>query len=75
VEVGLVGGARVTLCGSHAIMHRRSPVQARSAEELRERLRNKRGKADRRDDGGDALGAALAAAFAGERRGVQRRTP
>jgi hypothetical protein len=75
VEVALVGGERVTLCGSHALMHRRSPVQARSAEELRQRLRNKRARADRRDDGGDALGAALAAAFAGDRRGVQRRTP
>jgi hypothetical protein len=73
VEVLLVGGARVTLCGSHALMHRRSPVQARSAQELRRRLGDKRARADRRDDEGDALGAVLASAFASERRAVQRR--
>jgi hypothetical protein len=73
VEVPLIGGARVTLCGSHALMHRRSTVQARSAKELRERLGDKRARPDRRDDGGDALGSALASAFASERRHVERR--
>ena len=73
VEIVLVGGARVTLCGSHALMHRRATVQARSAEELRERLGDKLARSDRRDDGGDALGAALASAFASERRVVERR--
>jgi hypothetical protein len=73
VEVLLVGGARATLCGSHALMHRRSAIQARSARELREVLRDKRARAERRDDSGDELGAALASAFAGERRTVERR--
>jgi hypothetical protein len=73
VEVLLVGGARATLCGSHAIMHRRSTVQARSARELREVLGDKRRRAERRDDSGDELGAALTSAFAGERRAVERR--
>jgi len=75
VEVVLIGGARVTLCGSHALMHRRSTVQARSPEELRARLGDKRARPDRRDDGDDALGAVLASAFATERRAVERRRP
>jgi hypothetical protein len=73
VEVTLIGGERTTLCGSHALMHRRSAVQARTPEELRKVLRDKRARSERRDDEGDALGAALASAFAGERREVQRR--
>jgi hypothetical protein len=73
VELTLAGGKRVTLCGSHALMHRRSTVQARSPEELRQLLRDKRARPERRDDEGDALGAALAAAFAGARREVHRR--
>jgi hypothetical protein len=73
VEVLLVSGERAMLCGSHALMHRRSKVQARSVLELRELLRDKRGGADRRGDHTDALGAALSAAFAGERRALDRR--
>jgi len=73
VEVVLVGGARVGLCGSHALMHRRSHVQARSPGELRQLLGDRRVRTERRDDGADALGAALASAFTGERRSVERR--
>jgi hypothetical protein len=73
VEVTLRGGAKATLCGSHALMHRRSTVQARSPRELRELLHDKRARSERRDETGDALGLALAAAFAGERRAVERR--
>jgi hypothetical protein len=71
VQVTL-GGRRVTLCGSHALMYRRSPVQARSVPELRQLLSERRRRRERRHDG-DALGAALSAAFAGERRSADRR--
>ena len=72
VEVVLRGGARVVLCGSHALMHRRATVQAASEVELRRALRDRRGRRDRRDDQ-DELGAALNAAFNGDRRGPDRR--
>jgi hypothetical protein len=74
VDVVLVGGGRATLCGSHALMHRRSTSQARSESELRELLRDRRGRRERRRDG-DELGAALTAAFSGERRAADRRRP
>jgi hypothetical protein len=73
VEVTLRGGARTTLCGSHALIHRRSPVQATSEAELRKLLRDRRGRRDRRDSH-DELGAALEAAFNGDRRGADRRS-
>jgi hypothetical protein len=76
VEVTLLGGARATLCGSHALMHRRSTVQARSIQQLRALLRNKRAGSERREgreDKRDALGAALSAAFGRERRTLDRR--
>ncbi len=72
VEVTLLGGARATLCGSHALMHRRSPVQGTSVTELRRLLRDRRGRRDRRESP-DELGAALEAAFSGERRAADRR--
>jgi hypothetical protein len=72
VAVSLTGATRATLCGSHALMHRRSAVKARSEAELRELLRERRGRRDRRLDG-DELGAALTAAFHAERRAVERR--
>ncbi|HEY8039761.1 MAG TPA: hypothetical protein VIF15_08215 [Polyangiaceae bacterium] len=72
VEVSLRGGAKATLCGSHAVMHRRSTAQATSATELRALLRDRRGRRDRREEG-DELGAALTAAFSGNRRGPDRR--
>jgi hypothetical protein len=72
VDVTLRGGARTTLCGSHALMHRRSPVQASSEAELRKLLRDRRGRRDRRESH-DELGAALEAAFNSDRRGADRR--
>jgi len=73
VEVVLVSGSRATLCGSHALMHRRSREQARSASELRGLFRDRRGRRDRRGGEVDELGAALTAAFSGERRAGGRR--
>jgi hypothetical protein len=72
VQVVLRGGAHATLCGSHALMHRRSPTQATSEAELRKLLRDRRGRRDRRESH-DELGAALEAAFNGEKRGSDRR--
>jgi hypothetical protein len=75
VEVVLVGGGRATLCGSHALMHRRSSMQARSADDLRVLLSERRRRRERRSEG-DALGESLAVAFAGaagERRAAGRR--
>jgi hypothetical protein len=72
VEVGLVGGGRALLCGSHAVMHGRAAPRATTPAELRELLRDRRGRRDRRNDG-DELGAALTAAFSGERRAADRR--
>jgi hypothetical protein len=72
VDVVLMGGARATLCGSHALMHRRLPAQARSSAQLREMLGDRRGRSDRRMEG-DELGAALTAAFSGDRRAGDRR--
>jgi hypothetical protein len=73
VEVALAGGARATLCGTHALMHSRARVPARTVAELRTQLRDRRGRRDRREDG-DELGDALTAAFNGERRGAGRRS-
>jgi hypothetical protein len=72
VDIVLDGGTHATVCGTHALMHRRSPAPAGRESELREQLRNRRGRRDRRD-GGDELGAALTAAFSGERRAGERR--
>jgi hypothetical protein len=71
VEVGLRGGGRATLCGSHAVMHGRAAPGARSETELRALLRDRRGRLRRHE--GDALGDALTAAFSGERRTADRR--
>jgi hypothetical protein len=72
VDVILVGGARATLCGSHATMQRRSKTRAHTPQELRESLRERRGRSDRREDG-DELGIALEQAFQGDRREQERR--
>ncbi|MGH7271480.1 MAG: hypothetical protein ACREJ3_13705 [Polyangiaceae bacterium] len=72
VDVVLIGGARATLCGSHSLMHQRSPTQARSESQLRQLLRERRDRSDRRDEG-DELGATLTAAFSGDRRAAARR--
>ncbi len=70
-----IGREDVTLCGSHALMHRRSPAQAGSVDALgailgeRRRTRDRRGDRNRSLGEIDALGEELTAAFAGERRG------
>ena len=72
VDVELAGGQRTMLCGSHALMYRRSRTQAGSERELREMLQDRRGRGERRTDG-DELGAALTLAFSGDRRAADRR--
>jgi hypothetical protein len=72
IDVVLLGGAHTTLCGTHALMHRRSGGAATTAAELRRSLRDRRGSSDRREDG-DELGVALTSAFQPDRRGVERR--
>ena len=71
-DVVLIGGSHATLCGSHALMHRRSPMQARSTAQLRQLLGERRGRSERRSIG-DELGDMLAAAFSGDRRVADRR--
>jgi hypothetical protein len=72
VEVELDGGGRATLCGSHAIMHGRSKQDARSAADLRDLLRDRRARSERRHEG-DELGTALTTAFNSNRRTADRR--
>src|SRR5260370_26264712 len=62
VEVELDGGGRATLCGSHAIMHGRSMQEARSADDLRDVLRDRRAMIASRHEGDD-LGTALTTSF------------
>ena len=71
-DIVLIGGSRVTLCGSHALMHRRSSTQARSTGQLRQLLGERRGRSQRRSSG-DELADALTAAFSGDRRVADRR--
>jgi len=71
-DVVLIGGSHATLCGSHALMHRRSATQARSTSQLRQLLGNRRDRSERRH-AGDELGDALSAAFCGDRRVADRR--
>jgi hypothetical protein len=72
VDVDLGAGLSVTLCGSHALMHRRAGSPVQSASELRTALGERRGRRDRRQDG-DELGAALTSAFQNPRRKADRR--
>jgi hypothetical protein len=71
-DIVLIGGSRATLCGSHALMHRRAPLQARTVAQLRQLLSERRGRRERRSSGDD-LADALAAAFSGDRRIADRR--
>jgi hypothetical protein len=75
VGVVLLGGSRTTLCGSHALMHRRAHSTARDERELRAELRDRRAPQSARDrrGGADELGASLVVAFVGERRAAERR--
>lgn len=70
-----LGGTKVTLCGSHELMHRRAGGKAKSVAELRAMLSERRGT-DRRGAPGeevDELAARLTAAFTRERRVAERR--
>src|SRR5262249_8836541 len=72
--VRLPEGGWAVLCGTHDLMHCRAPREAESVAELREILRDRRGRPDRRAGMWDELSAELSAAFAIERRtGVERR--
>jgi hypothetical protein len=71
-DIVLIGGSRATLCGSHALMHRRSPAQARSIAQLRQLVGERRGRSERRSYG-DELADALTAAFSGDQRVAERR--
>jgi hypothetical protein len=72
---GRGAGARVVLCGSHDLAHKRLGAPATSDAELRALLADRR-RDDRRDHGTeeiDELAASLASAFTRERRGAERR--
>ncbi len=66
-ETRLSGGERAVVCGSHALIHERAKVRARTVPELRTMARERRDRT-RRGHEGDELGAILAAAFTAERR-------
>jgi hypothetical protein len=74
VMVDLKSGVRVTLCGTHDLMHRRAGGAARTVAELRAAFAERRGT-DRRDYRGevDELAKSLSDAFTRERRGTERR--
>jgi hypothetical protein len=76
VQAKLAGGARVTLCGSHDLVLRRSGGEAKSAADVRAICGERRG-GDRRGGEGlgevDELAERLEAAFRRERRQSERR--
>lgn len=74
-EATLAGGSAVVLCGTHELMHRRGGSAARSVDELRTLLADRR-RENRRGVGFeevDELAASLSAAFTRERRTTERR--
>jgi hypothetical protein len=74
VAVGLAGGVRTTLCGSHDLMHRRAGGAAASVTELRGMFADKRSNERRGGKGEvDELAEALSAAFCRDRRSSARR--
>ncbi len=74
VPAVLATGERVTLCGSHELMVRRSGAKARSVAELRDRFGERRSMQRRATGEIDELAANLTAAFTSERRTSDRRT-
>jgi hypothetical protein len=74
VMVDLLSGVRVTLCGTHDLMHRRAGARARSVTELKQAFGERR-ETDRRGYRGevDELAMRLSYAFTTERRGAERR--
>jgi len=75
VDVALHSGLRVTLCGSHHVMAGRCAVGARSIEDLRRLLGDRRDTDRRTRPRGeiDELAERLQAAFTRERRNGDRR--
>lgn len=73
LEVELAGGARVVLCGSHELMHRRDGGKAESGEALRRAYGERRRETRRAHGEVDELAASLSAAFSRERRVSERR--
>jgi hypothetical protein len=71
----LADGTRVSVCGSHELLHRRAELRARDAAELIVLARNRR-KRHRRVVAGDELARMLTESFAPARRSVgdRRRT-
>ncbi|WP_394826370.1 hypothetical protein [Pendulispora albinea] len=69
----LAGGEPVVVCGTHELMHRRVGRTARSIEELRALVSERRKSADRRAANPDELASALSQAFAPDRRESDRR--
>lgn len=74
VMVDLRSGIRVTLCGSHELMHRRGGERSRTIDELKtafvEKRRTERRGARKHDD---ELAERLQSAFTRERRASERR--
>ncbi len=69
----LASGVRVTVCGSHDLVYRRSGEIAITVDDLRDIVRDRRERAPRREIG-DELGESLIAAFSPSRRsGIDRR--
>lgn len=74
VGVDLAGGERVTLCGSHDLMHRRAGAPADSLVALRALFADRRATERRGGKGEvDELAEALSAAFCRDRRSSARR--
>lgn len=73
VMAELSGGAAVTLCGSHALMHSRAREKYRTVAELREALSERRAHERRAQGEGDELAERLTSAFTRERRSAERR--
>lgn len=64
----LAGGEPVVVCGTHELMHQRASRTARSIEELRTLVTERRRTADRRIANPDELAGALTQAFSPNRR-------
>jgi hypothetical protein len=73
LSVALTGGARVTLCGTHELMHRREGAKATTSAELRAMYGERRGTQRRATGEVDELAERLSAAFTRERRTTERR--
>ena len=75
VVVPLKGGLRVTLCGTHDLVHRRAGGRARSVAELKQACGERRSEHRRARPKGDhdELAQRLSDAFTKERRATERR--